>query len=84
MPNAAHHAPAHKIDLHNSRRVAGRVHALVRPRRRSGLRGARHTHHTQQATKSGELNHAPRATRNLPFAKLGPKLSALVSAIGAA
>ena len=30
--NAAHHAPAHKIDLHDINRVAGRVHALVRLR----------------------------------------------------
>jgi hypothetical protein len=31
--NAAHNAPAHKIDEFNSLRVGGRVHALVRPRR---------------------------------------------------
>ena len=31
-PNAAHHAPAGPIENLNSRRVAGRVHALVRHR----------------------------------------------------
>jgi hypothetical protein len=29
-PNAAHHAPAHKMAFDDIIRVAGRVHALVR------------------------------------------------------
>jgi hypothetical protein len=32
-PNARHHPPAHKTEVDESRRVAGRVHAVVRLRR---------------------------------------------------
>src|ERR1044072_112478 len=35
--NARHHPPAHKTELHESRRVAGRVHAVVRSRRERGI-----------------------------------------------
>jgi hypothetical protein len=35
-PNAAHHAPAGPIAFDDILRVAGRVHALVRPPKRSG------------------------------------------------
>jgi hypothetical protein len=37
-PNAAHHAPASPIEIDDITRVAGRVHALVRPPTGAGLK----------------------------------------------
>jgi hypothetical protein len=32
QPNARHHPPAHKMEIDDRQRVAGRVHAVVRLR----------------------------------------------------
>src|SRR5215210_6489773 len=56
--NAAHHAPARMIAFDDKRRVAGRVHALVRPRRRFEItRSAPHSSITT-GDEPAELNHA--------------------------
>jgi hypothetical protein len=72
--NAAHHAPARKIAFDDIPRVAGRVHALVRPRCQAGMtRSAPPSLFATGAATRGTQPRLARQTQPIPLARLGPK-----------